>query len=239
MHLTKMASPQGEAILALIRQAQTQADLFVILGDLFDMWLGSGESLQKEFSPLIESLGQLSQQCPVYYFEGNHDIHLTDFWQNHVGLQVSPGPRWIEYHGLVLRCEHGDEINREDRGYLFLRWLLRTPIMTWLISILPSWFVNGIGIGASKKSRDYTSSLENRSKEILRQYSHRLFKARGYDFLIVGHTHTPDVCEVGEGTKKGIYINLGSWFEGPRYLAINSLGQWGVVKLGQHPDPVK
>jgi UDP-2,3-diacylglucosamine hydrolase len=220
-----MASPNGEALLSLVKKAKSEASLFVILGDLFDIWVGSGKAFQEEYAPLIQALRDLKSKCPIYYFEGNHDFHLEKFWTKELGIEVFSEPKDFEFGGLKIRAEHGDEINRQDHGYLFLRWFLRTPPLKFLIENLPSKIVLGIGRRASTKSRKYTSTLENKSLDIFREHAQKLRKEKPFDLLLTGHTHVPDDFIFTVGPNRSRLINLGSWFDGPHYLKISDKGE--------------
>jgi UDP-2,3-diacylglucosamine hydrolase len=226
-----MASPTGEALLSLVKKAKDEASLFVILGDLFDIWVGSGEAFQKEYAPLIEALKELKAKCPVYYFEGNHDFHLENFWVKEMGFEVFSHAKSLEFGGLKIRAEHGDQINREDHGYLFLRWFLRTRPLKFLIENLPSRFVLGIGQRASRKSRRYTSTLQNNSLQIFRDYAQNLRKTENFDLLLTGHTHIPDDFIFSSHQHVARLINLGSWFDGPHYLRVTDKGRISLISI--------
>ncbi len=216
-----MASPTGEAVLSLVRKAQKEADLFVILGDLFDIWLGDSKASQNEFLELIQEFQKLVKTCRVLYFEGNHDIHLTEFWQNQMKFEVHAGPFSFEYNGIKIWAEHGDEINKNDRGYLFLRWFLRTKPLKFLIKTIPSKIVTEIGNQASASSRSYTNKKKDRPIEIIRNYAIEISKLEKFDLMVTGHTHNADDYSFELNGKKHRAINLGSWFDGPHYLCIS------------------
>jgi UDP-2,3-diacylglucosamine hydrolase len=226
-----MASPSGEALLSLLKEAQKDAALFVILGDLFDIWVGQGKAFQEEYEPIISALRELRKKCPIYYFEGNHDFHLEKFWTDQMNLEIFSGPKDFEFGGLKIRAEHGDEINREDHGYLFLRWFLRTAPLKFLIENLPSTLVLKIGQRASKVSRGYTSSLQNKSIEVFREYAQNLVKTHPFDLLLTGHTHVPDDFSFQHNGKTSRLINLGSWFDGPHYLKISAQGKMEQIRI--------
>jgi UDP-2,3-diacylglucosamine hydrolase len=224
VHLKKMASPNGEALLSLLRKAQSEASLFVILGDLFDIWVGEGHAFQEEYAPLVAEFVKLRKNCRILYFEGNHDLHLKKFWADKMGFEIKTGADKINFNGVRIWAEHGDEINREDYGYLFLRWFLRTPPLKFAIESLPSKIVFAIGNRASAASRQYTDSIENRSRGILREYALRVHEREGFQFMLTGHTHLPDDFQFATSKGDGRLINLGSWFDGPHYLKIDSNG---------------
>jgi UDP-2,3-diacylglucosamine hydrolase len=240
VHLTNLASPQGEALLSLIEKAKSQACIFLILGDLFDLWIGNSKYQQKIFSDLIISLKELKKSCRLIYLEGNHDFLLTKFWQHELGAEISDGPLEFEFAGLKIRAEHGDQMDPNDRGYLFLRWLLRTPPIKLLVSIAPSRLVSQIGNVASDQSRKYTDSLREKVhvekiKEMFRTYAKSLLEKESLDLLVTGHTHIADDVVIknqsqnqsqsqNKSQKKLRCINLGSWFDGAHFLEITSNG---------------
>jgi UDP-2,3-diacylglucosamine pyrophosphatase LpxH len=47
---------------------------------------------------------------------------------------------------------------------------------------------------------------------------------RGFDYVIMGHTHAPGMFELTRGRK---YVNTGSWFHHPHYVQIEN----GSVEL--------
>ncbi len=235
VHLKKMATPNGAAILHLIQKAQSDVQMFIILGDLFDLWLGQGDYFKREYAPLIEEIKILTKTCRVIFFEGNHDLHLKKFWEKELGVEVYTSPQMIEFGGMKIWAEHGDEINREDRDYLFLRWVLRSRPIELLIYSLPSKISAFIGNRASKASRAYTAQIVNNSKQTVRDYAQKLRLTHDFDLCLVGHTHVMDDFKFeteksGKISSSGRLINLGSWYESPCYLEINASAKSAEVQ---------
>jgi UDP-2,3-diacylglucosamine hydrolase len=167
----------------------------------------------------------------VLYFEGNHDFHLKSFWQDEMKFEVCEGPCLVEYAGVKIWCEHGDEIDRDDRGYLFLRWLFRTPPMKLAAKIAPSSLIATVGDNASHASRTYTSRKQNRSRELFRKYAHDLQTRENFDLMVTGHTHLPDDFKFQSEKGTARLINLGSWFDGPHFLKISAKDKIEIITL--------
>lgn len=220
VHLKDMASPSGEALLRLLKKAQQDADLFVILGDLFDLWVGPGSCFQDTFEPLLHELRVLRKTCRVIYFEGNHDLHLEGYWKEVLNCEVYTGPYQFKYGKLRIWAEHGDEINQEDHGYLFLRRFLRSGPMRWLINTVPSEVIQFIGTRASSTSRKYSAVKDNPALKVFRAYAQKTMAIKPFDLMVVGHSHVYDDFQF-EG---GRLVNLGSWFDGPKYMTVSSEG---------------
>ncbi len=228
IHLKTMASPSGEAFLSLVRRAQKEASLFVILGDLFDLWIGEARVFQKEYAPILEEIKKLRKTCRVVYFEGNHDLHLEKFWRDQLGCEVYTSPREFEFEGLKIWAEHGDEINQDDKAYLLLRWFMRSPVAKKIMTSAPSELVRAVGTRWSKQSRKHSIKKHNDPKirDLYREYAKRLRRQKNFDLLVTGHSHILDDYEFKTEKGDGRLINLGSWFDSPKYLRING----GILK---------
>lgn len=230
VHLNDKASHAREALLHLLKRAQKEAELFVVVGDLFDLWVGRSPILQKKYFDVISEFAKLKKTCRLIYLEGNHDFHLKYFWNSNVGFEVYEGPANITFNNFKLRLEHGDESDLKDLGYIFLRKVLRTYPIKKLADLIPSSLVVKIGEKGSHASRKYTDFLKDskRVENILqgtRLHAAKVAAQNDFDLLITGHTHVADDYAFEVASKTRRLINLGSWFEGPHFLEIDSSGQ--------------
>ncbi|MBY0317054.1 MAG: UDP-2,3-diacylglucosamine diphosphatase [Bdellovibrionales bacterium] len=200
----------------LLENQPPTTELFLV-GDIFDLWLGNHEYFIEKFRPLADSLKRfIIRGGRVHYFEGNHDLHLQKFWEKEIGATVYHGPAIFKFDDITVRVEHGDEMDPKDRGYLFLRWLLRTPLVRLLIMNLPGKIVYKIGEWASAKSRNYTDRLrdEHRIRTIIHEHAQRVSREKPFDVIITGHVHLRDEFAF----KNKISFNLGSWDDQPVIL---------------------
>ncbi|MCC6138581.1 MAG: UDP-2,3-diacylglucosamine diphosphatase [Bdellovibrionaceae bacterium] len=174
---------------------QKEPITLVLGGDIFDLWVGDHKYFIKKFEPIVDAISLLiKNRHQVYYFEGNHDLHLKKFWQEKLGVKVHSDPEFFLFDQTVVRFEHGDQMDPEDHGYLFLRWFLRTPVLYFLIMHLPSLLVAKIGNAASKASRNYTDGLrdEDRIRKVVHHHVETVFDEREFNLIIHGHVHLQD-----------------------------------------------
>lgn len=203
------------------------------MGDIFDLWLGDHKYFRKKFAPIVQAVDEFIQKGgQFHYFEGNHDLHLKKFWQYYLGGVVHPGPGVFLFHDKIIRIEHGDQMNPEDRGYLFLRWLLRTWFFKFLIMHLPGPIVSWIGDRASGLSRDYTDGLrdEEKIRKIIRDHAETIYDEKHFDFILSGHVHLKDEHHFTKEDKTVVSYNLGSWDYGYQALQLKN-GQWSWLTL--------
>lgn len=194
-------------------------DIYLV-GDIFDLWVSDHSVFTKQYHSVIQSLKTIkSAGYQIYYFEGNHDLHLKKFWQDHLGFKVISDILYTEIGNKIFRIEHGDLINIQDKDYLKLRAFLRNPYMTFLAHHVSGYFWNFIGKKWSHQSRRQSASyLENKKNDVIamiREYANKTHVTKKFDYIITGHMHVfDDFIFESENQSKVRSINLGSWFEG-------------------------
>ncbi len=245
IHLKSVDERNGKTLLrffnSLIEQKKAKEKLdevhLFLLGDIFDWWLSDHQVFIDKFFPVIEPIQKLIKMgVKVYFFEGNHDLHIHPYWADQLGAQVFTDPQYFKLGKWNVRCEHGDLINLEDKNYLRMRALFRHPWVETLGHKLPGAMWEKIGLFLSHKSRKFSAAhREDKEKQIIQMIHHhaeRAFQETAFDFIITGHMHVRDEYYFSIGKNKAGSINLGSWFEeikvlkltdgGPEWLTINS-----------------
>ncbi len=244
LHLKDMQERNSQTLLRFLHSVISERNAKVFLvGDIFDLWIGKHQYFVSRFQPIVDAVSDLVKAgVEVHYFEGNHDLYLKHFWKD-LGVITHEDAMTTELQGLRVRIEHGDLMNPDDKGYLFLRWLLRTPVMKLIAYLLPSSLVSKIGERASHASRDYTSTSKSLPEAdirlITRTHAIKAAKTEAFDLIISGHVHVRDdyefpvlrvsevdsADEVVEGSVRS--INLGSWFDEPKVFVLeNSQGKF-------------
>lgn len=187
-----------------------------LAGDIFDLWIGSHRHFIAAFLPVVESIRKLVREgVEVHVFEGNHDLYLSGFWAGELGCRVHQDAANFELAGFLVRVEHGDLINPEDRGYLLLRKALRWRPVEFLAQRLPEGIVAEIGRRASRASRAYTSTAKradpSQIREMIRTHAVRAFADAPFDLLISGHVHVADDWTFQARGRARRSVNLGWW----------------------------
>jgi len=198
-----------ERLLLFLEQIKKDSQALYILGDLFEFWFEYKNVIPKDhFSILIKLKELIDSGVPITYLVGNHDFWLGDFLTEQIGIKIVKHPLSLEHQGKNIYLIHGDGLAKKDFGYRILKNILRNKINIWLYRLIPSDF----GIPFAKKVASYSrNKTQFRDKEFLedyREFAKEKIK-EGYDAVIIGHTHQPCFEELD----KGIYINIGDWFE--------------------------
>ncbi len=202
-----------------------EASHLFLLGDIFDLWVGDHDYFVKAYPGICREIDRIVRSgIEVHYFEGNHDFHLENYWSNQQHVQVHRDAVQTEIGGTVVRIEHGDLMNPDDRGYLWLRRFWRNSFMTWSILNAPQSWVAWVGETSSRLSRSRSQKRsENQTQAILEmmvRHTKRVFLQRPFEILISGHTHVR--CDIPVQVPSGStrLVNLGSWYDEPSYFIL-------------------
>jgi UDP-2,3-diacylglucosamine hydrolase len=230
LHLSTCQDAKGTRFVRFLRDLDCeQVTHLFLVGDVFDLWLGQHNYFLQKFAPIISEIRRLKERgLEIHYFEGNHDLYLNLFWGGVLGVHVHEGPLTINLGEWKVRIEHGDQIDREDRGYLALRWFLRLGFVRWCLCHAPSSWVARVGDRISRASRYYTSQVKHSSQSgvlnKVRAHAQQISEKEKVDYVITGHIHVVDEWDVGSTKQKTLSINLGSWLEQPKYFELSQQG---------------
>lgn len=208
-----------------------------LMGDIFDLWVADHSYFNSKFSKTLSLLDQiLKKGISVHYFEGNHDLDLDPYFGKR-GVHVHKDATTLMLGKHIVHLEHGDQMDPEDKGYLFLRALLRTRFMRAIGRHMPGFFVRGLGNFMSSTSRKYTDRLkknlaseaEARKEKIfekIRIHVRKLIDAKEcFHYFISGHVHERFHETLVHGGASVEVINLGSWLgEKKPYLVLTEQG---------------
>ncbi|MGN6420298.1 MAG: UDP-2,3-diacylglucosamine diphosphatase [Pseudobacter sp.] len=201
-------------IVAFLEEVRNSAAAIFIVGDMFDFWYEYRTVVPKGYVRLMGKLAELTDAgIPIYFFVGNHDMWMTDYFQKELNIPVYFEPKEFEFNGKQFLIGHGDGLGPGDHGYKFLKKVFRNPISRWLFGILPPYIGMGIANYSSRRSRAVTGHSDavflGEEGEWLITYCKEELQKKFYDYLVFGHRHLPIDYTLNEG--KSRYINLGDW----------------------------
>lgn len=236
LHLTDPRERNSETLLRFLSSLEGHPEPermnLVLLGDIFDVWVSGHQVFQRRWGSLLSTLeGLRSRGFRIVYFEGNHDMHLAPYWRDVLGAEIHTGPALLEIGEWRIRCEHGDEINRDDLSYLKLRALLRSSTVEFLAHHLPGKFWDTFGRAWSKESRKYSSKEREAHQEkmirIIREHAIHLWDQDPFDLMVSGHVHVRDDWTFERNGRRVRSVNLGTWLDEPVVLLLGKGGlEW-------------
>ena len=187
----------------------TPADALVILGDLFEVWVGDDAADQPGFeAQCVELLQRTAQRMPVFFMHGNRDFLVGKAFAAQCGLTLLDDPTVLVLHGERCLLSHGDALCLEDTEYLQFRAQVRTP--EWQAAFLARpleerrALARAIRSQSEDRKRDPSTLWADVDANAAREWLQRA----GASALIHGHTHRPAVHDLGHGLRR---IVLSDW----------------------------
>lgn len=129
LHLAESAPDEVRAFAESLAAAPPELGALVVLGDLFDAWVGPEQWREETFRPLAEALrGLAGRGVRVLLLRGNRDVMLEPAHGAAVGGEVADAVL-LDLGAHTWLLTHGDQFCLLDRPYQRLRRWLRRP---WL-----------------------------------------------------------------------------------------------------------
>ncbi len=205
--------PREKKFLRWLNEKETEMGALFILGDLFDFWFEYKTVVPKGFVRVLGKLAQLRDSgIPIYFFVGNHDLWMDDYFITELGIPVFHQPQVFDINGKTFFIGHGDGLGPGDHGYKRMKKVFTNPFSKWLFR----WLHPDIGVRfgqyLSVKNKLISGAEDvtflGEDNEWLVLYSKRKLQEQHYDYFIFGHRHLPMDIQVGQNSR---YINLGDW----------------------------
>ena len=96
-----------------------------LLGDLFDFWYEYKTVVPKGFVRVLGKIAEISDRgIPVYFFVGNHDQWMINYFEEELGIKVYYQTREFQIEGKTFFIGHGDGLGPNDIGYKIMKKFL-------------------------------------------------------------------------------------------------------------------
>ncbi len=194
-------------------EIKTDAKAIFLLGDLFDFWFEYKTVVPKGFVRVLGKIAELRDSgIPIYFFVGNHDLWMVNYFESELGIPVYHESKEFEFDGKNFLIGHGDGLGPGDKGYKRMKKVFTHPLSKWLYR----WLHPDLGVKLAQYlstknkliSGDEDVIFLGEENEWLVQYAKRKLEQKHYDYFLFGHRHLPMEIKVGE---KSTYINTGDW----------------------------
>jgi UDP-2,3-diacylglucosamine hydrolase len=189
------------------------AEAIFLLGDLFDFWFEYKTVVPKGFVRVLGKLAEIKDSgIPIYFFVGNHDLWMNDYFEKELGIPVYHEPKEFVFSGKTFLIGHGDGLGPGDNGYKRMKKVFTNPFCKWLFR----WLHPDLGVRLAQhfsvKSKLISGEEDvlylGEEKENLIQYCKQVLATKHYDYFVFGHRHLPMKLSLEKNSE---YINLGDW----------------------------
>lgn len=181
--------------------AQTPADAVLILGDLFEVWVGDDAVAQDPFlAACAEVLRQAAQKRHVAFMPGNRDFLVGQDFLSGCGIHPMSDPSVLEFGVGQILLSHGDALCLGDSDYQVFRAQVRDQ--AWQHEFLSKPLNERMDL--ARGMRAMSESQKQRNK-VLADADPAMALAwvtwASADCLVHGHTHQPADHPLGKGQR--------------------------------------
>jgi UDP-2,3-diacylglucosamine hydrolase len=206
LHLD-LASEGGSAhFIDWIGARNELADL-VILGDLFDVWVGPAQSELPEAARVLDAMRALHERgTRILVVPGNRDFLLDAWFERRTGARVEREGfvgRWKTREGREHRCLaiHGDLLCTRDHAYQRLRRVLRSRPLLWVAPRLPMAVGAGIARRLRRASVQAVQAKLPDEKSMQEPAVRAAAEGARADGVICGHAHSAKDVRLENGVR--------------------------------------
>ncbi len=211
--------------------ASVLPETLVLNGDIIDGWQFS----KRYFPPyhmqvIMEIMNLMTLGTKVHYITGNHDEMLRRFdgfgmenfiIRNKLILELGSQKAWI-FHGDVF------DVTMKNS-----RWLVKLGSVSYDMLILLNRFVNSVYSRLGKGRISLSKKIKNSVKSAVSFISDfentcaSIAISQGYDYVVCGHIHHPEIKKIGGHHGAVLYLNSGDWIENLTSLEYDN-GKWNL-----------
>lgn len=201
--------PDTPATLARLERhlAQTPAQAVLLLGDIFEVWVGDDARHQPLEAGVVRLLREASQRLDLFFMQGNRDFLVGAELLADAGMTALPDPTVLVAFGQRWLLVHGDAQCLDDQAYQALRRQVRSA--EWQAQVLaqPLQARQALARQMREGSRA-AQAAQLMSTDLDADACRALLAEAGATTMIHGHTHRPAEHDLGHGLKR---IVLSDW----------------------------
>ena len=205
--------------------------LLILNGDIVDMWNFRKRYFPKSHLKVIKRIITMAQNgTEVIYITGNHDEMLRRFTDMDLGRIKLRNAYSTELNGEKVWFFHGDVF---DASIQNAKWLAK--LGGWSYDLL-IWINRWVNVALEKMGREkYSLSkhVKNSVKKAIKFIADfeaaaaEWAEARGYQRVVCGHIHQPQMRIIQTTSGPIQYMNSGDWVENCTALEFHQ-GEWSL-----------
>lgn len=172
---------------------RTTADAVVVLGDLFEVWVGDDavrDSADRFEARCADVLARAARRRPLFFMQGNRDFLVGDAFLDAAGVTALPDPTVLHFATRRWLLSHGDALCLADTDYQAFRAEVRGAAWQTTFLARPLAERRAVARGIRAQSEARKRAVEGWA-DVDGPAATSWLAASGADTLIHGHTHKP------------------------------------------------
>lgn len=217
LHLGPDSDPgrvREKAFVEFLRTLPPDAEALYLLGDIFDFWIDYRDVVPRGSVRVLAALADVAERMDVWFFRGNHDWWVTDYFEKELGVHIVREPlKEIEIGGQTICLGHGDTLGCHDAKSKLIFHIFRNKTCLAMLKSLPPRWVFWLArhwSAASRRRHPAPAPFAGREAPLY-QFVNEYGRSHQVDLYLFGHWHAPACLPVESG---GTLRILGAW-KGP------------------------
>ena len=187
--------------------AETPADAVLLLGDIFEVWVGDDARHEPFEAGVITMLREASRRLDLFFMPGNRDFLVGPQLLLDAGMTALPDPTVLDAFGQRWLLAHGDAQCLSDAAYQ--AWRATSRSAAWQADFLSKPLADRQAFGRQARAQSRASqAAQLMATDLDADACRALLREADANTLIHGHTHRPAEHDLGAGLKR---VVLSDW----------------------------
>ncbi len=187
--------------------AETPADAVLLLGDIFEVWVGDDARQDPFAAGVVRLLRQASERFDLFFMHGNRDFLVGADMLAACGMTALPDPTVLDAFDQRWLLVHGDAQCLDDAGYQ--AWRATSRSATWQADFLAKPLAERQAFGRQARAQSRAAqAAQLMGTDLDAEVCRALLREAGAMTMIHGHTHRPGEHDLGDRLKRAV---LSDW----------------------------
>src|SRR5690606_30627865 len=229
----------AEELLIYLKSINTKR--LILNGDIIDIWQFSKSYWPEAHMRVVKHImGLMAKGLTVHYVTGKHDEMLRKFVSFKMGPLKIVNKLVLKLDGRKAWIFHGDIFDVTMQNS---KWLAKLGAFGYDTLILINRMFNRISESLGKGKLSLSQKIKNSVKSAVKfindfeQTVADIAISNGYDFVICGHIHHPEIKKMKNNNEEVTYLNSGDWIENLTALEYNE-GEWKIYRFADDSKQV-
>lgn len=194
-----------------------QPKTLVLNGDIIDIWNFRKRYFPKDHFKVVRTILKMAASgVDVHYITGNHDEALRRFSNTIIGKIQLSNKLVLKLDGKKVWIFHGDIFDRSIQG---AKIIAKLGGWGYDFLILFNRLLNDALTKIGREKYSFSKMVKERVKQAVKfigdfeKVASDLAIEKGYDAVICGHIHQPQIRKVQSDKGSTMYMNSGDWVE--------------------------
>ncbi|MFG6429637.1 UDP-2,3-diacylglucosamine diphosphatase [Roseateles sp. LYH14W] len=187
--------------------AETPAQAVLLLGDIFEVWVGDDARDEPFEAGIVRLLRDVSQRLDLFFMHGNRDFLVGTELLAATGMIALPDPTVLAAFGQRWLLAHGDAQCLNDAAYQVWRSTSRSA--AWQADFLAKPLADRQAFGRQARAQSRASqAAQLMSTDLDADACRALLNEADAKTMIHGHTHRPAAHDLDGGLQR---VVLSDW----------------------------